>query len=374
MHGARAAVQKRLCEEAAEAGFDALVCLSPENVAYVSGVVVPSQSLMRWRHAAAVLCADGREAMVCVDMEETAVRESRPDLDLRTWAEFGGSAMGALAELLADLGVASGRIGTELSYLSVRDHEELAKLLPSSRLDAADVLLARCRRTKTAQELVLLERLSRIADLAIADSCRAVGAGCTEMDLAGALTRAVYGYGAQQFKLMIVASGPRSQLPNVGPTNRELGPGDICRIEIFPVIDGYHAGVCRTAVVGEPSRPAERVYHDLVECKWSVLSAMVPGASARHVYEAFRSRFERMGMTPIAFVGHGIGLDLHEPPYLASSDTSVLEPGLVMGVEPLVYRTGYGFGMQIKDMVAVEDHGSRVLSDRTNTDELLVID
>jgi len=372
--GTRADVQRRLSDAAADAGLDALVSMSPENVAYTSGVVVASQALMRWRHAASVLCPDGREAMVCVDMEETSVLAARPDLELRAWAEFGGSAMEVLALLLADMGLSSGRIGIELSYLSVQDHKQLRGLLPRARFVASDGIILGCRRIKTEAEFAVLEELARIADRAIADSCRAVSAGCTEMDIAGALTGAIYRYGAQQFKLMIVATGPRSQLPNAGPTERVLEPGDICRLEIFAVKDGYHAGVCRTAAVGSPSPEAQKVYRSLVACKQAVLEALLPGARTREVYEIFRSRFDALGMPPISFVGHGIGLDMHEPPYLARFDTGSLEPGLVLGVEPLVYRTGYGFGMQIKDMVALDEHGPRVLSDVTSTDDLLIID
>src|SRR5262249_4964100 len=154
------------------------------------------------------------------------------------------------AGLLSDLGLAQANVGTELGFLSVRDHAELTGLLPGARFGPADALLARCRRIKTAEEISKLRHLSRISDTAISTACGSVRAGCTELDLAADLTRSVYEQGAQQFKLMIVATGERSQLPNVGPSARVLKPGDVCRIEIFSVIDGYHAGVCRTAVVG----------------------------------------------------------------------------------------------------------------------------
>jgi Xaa-Pro dipeptidase len=357
----------------AAAGADALVCMSPENVTYTAGFVVPSQALMRWRHAATVIATDGRQAMVCVDMEETAVREALGDIELRVWREFGGSAMRAVADVLAGYGLVRGRVALERSFLPVADYEELASYLPGAAFCSGDQVLAECRRLKAPGELRLLERLSRIADSAIAASCEEVKAGSTEMDMAAALTRALYELGAEQFKLMIVATGERSQLPNVGPTKRPLQSGDVCRVEIFPVINGYHAGVCRTAVVGEPPPHAERVYQNLAECKQLVLAAARPGVEARQVYEVFRSKFDELGMPPISFVGHGIGLDLHEPPYLADFDNTVLAPGMVLGVEPLVYRTGHGFGMQIKDMVAIDDHGCRLLSDVTDTTTALRI-
>ncbi|WP_427015657.1 M24 family metallopeptidase [Pseudarthrobacter sp. P1] len=358
----------------AEKGLDALVCLSPENVAYTAGYVIPSQPLMRWRHAATVLHGDGRSAIVCIDMEETTVRRAEKDAEIRIWKEFVERPMVVLAELLTDWGLESARVGTELSYLSFADHAEIAALVPGLDFVAADALLTSARQIKTPDELALLERLARISDTAIKTSFESVRAGSTEMDIAAALTRSVYEQGAQQFKLMIVATGERSQLPNVGPTNRILLPGDVCRVEIFSVIDGYQAGVCRTAVVGEPPAEAERVYQNLVDCKHQVFEAIRPGASSREVYDVFRSKFDELGLPAISFVAHSIGTNLHEAPYFGPYSNEKVEAGMVLGMEPLVYRSGFGFGMQIKDMIVVEDSGTRLLSDVTDTDSLFRIE
>src|SRR5207253_1876279 len=139
------------------ANLDAIVSISPENFAYVIGFLSPTQPIMRWRHAMALVTADGATALVVVDMEANTIR-----------------------------------------------------------------------------------------DKAITDAYRSVHTGSSEMDLAAALTRGVYEQGTEYFKLMIVATGERSVFPNVGPTERILKRGDVCRIEIFPMIGGYHAGVCRT--------------------------------------------------------------------------------------------------------------------------------
>lgn len=367
-------VLTKLGKRLAENGLDALVCISPENFAYAAGFVIPSQTLMRWRHAAVVITPDGSEAIVCVDMEETTVRENCPDIDVRAWAEFTGDAMSTLAELLCDLGLRDGRIGIELNYLSAADHGRLRGHLPEVELVAADSLLAEARRIKTPSELKLLTRLSRISDQAIKTSLEAVRAGDSEMDIAAALTRSVYEQGAQSFKLMIVATGKRSELPNVGPSDRVLVPGDVCRVEIFSVIDGYQAGVCRTAVVGDPPPEAERIYRNLVECKHLVIDAIRPGASAQGIYMVYRSKFDELRLPPISFVGHSIGVNLHEAPYLGQHGDQSLEAGMVLGMEPLVYRTGHGFGMQIKDMLAVTESGYELLSDVTDTETLFAIE
>ena len=363
--------QRRAMEDA---GLDALVAVSPENFAHTCGFVVPSQPLMRWRHAICVVTRT-ETAIVCVDMEEATVRLAvGGDADIRVWGEFTDDPMGTLAALLGDLGAAAARIGIEYAYLPAGDHERLKGLLPEAALIAADDLFDRLRRIKTAEEVALLRRLARISDRAIAESFRAVSRGSTEMDIAAALTRSVYSQGAEQFKLMIVATGPRSELPNVGPSGRVLEAGDICRVEIFAMIGGYHAGVCRTASVGAPRPEAARIWANLVACKHLILDMIRPGAGARAVYDAFLAKFDALGLPPISFVGHGIGLHLHEEPYLGKHKDYVLEAGMVLGIEPLVYRTGLGFGLQLKDMVAVTGTGAELLSDVTETDELLVIE
>lgn len=354
-------------------GVDGIVCLSPENFAYASGFVVPSQPLMRWRHAAVVVPANGPPAYLTVDMEESTVAANTNGALVRSWGEFTESAMRVLAELLVDLRLDKAQIGVELDYLPAGDHEELRSYLPSASLVPIEKDLARLRQIKTSGEIELMRRLARLADESIGNALAQVHPGDTEMDIAAGLTRNIYSLGADDFKLMIVATGERSVYPNVGPTQRQLQNSDICRVEIFSVIDGYHAGVCRTARVAESPPHADEIWKNLVECKYLVLDMIKPGVSTRQVYEAFIEHLGKLNLPPISFVGHGIGLHLHEDPYLGVYSDEHLEAGMVLGIEPLVYDSGYGYGMQNKDIVLVTETGSELLSDVTNTDELITI-
>lgn len=375
----RQEIVSRLLDAMKPAQLDAVVTSSPENFAYLNGFVVPSQPLIRHRHAMSIVTADGKTALFAVDMEATTVRTRAPDMPVQIWAEFTDSAMARLAEQLTGLGLASATIGIEMDYLPAGDFAALSTLLPQVQWKPAEALLARLRQIKTKDEIALLRRLSRIADQAIADSLDAVQAGSSEMDIAAALTRGVYALGAEHFKLMIVATGERSQLPNVGPSERKLQERDVCRVEIFSVISGYQAGVCRTAVVKEAPDHAERIWAHLVTCKYMIMDMIKPGASAHAVYRAFLAKLAEMNLPPISFVGHGIGLFLHEEPYIGTNptigrnDDAILEAGMVLGIEPLCYRTGHGFGMQNKDMFLVTETGCELLSDYTNTDRLLVV-
>jgi len=369
----RKSIIEKLQLHMAASDVDAIVCLSPENFAYVSGFVVPSQPLMRWRHAAAVVPAKGQGAFLAVDMEESTVVANAPESEVRTWGEFTESAMRVLADLLVDLDLATARIGMEMDFIAAGDLAKLKSFIPKASFVPIENDLARLRELKTPDEIKLMRRLSRLADSTIKNALEGVGPGDTEMDISGGLTRNIYALGADDFKLMIVATGERSVFPNVGPTSRQLQSNDICRVEIFPVINGYHAGVCRTACVVEPPKHAKEIWKNLVECKYLVLDMIKPGASTKKIYETFIAHLGKLKLPPIAFVGHGIGLHLHEEPYVGMYSDVPLEAGMVLGIEPLVYNTGHGFGMQNKDIVLVTETGSELLSDVTNTDELITI-
>jgi Xaa-Pro aminopeptidase len=357
-----------------EAGLDAIVAISPENFAYVAGFLSPTQPLMRWRHAMALVTVGGGTALVSVDMEASTIRAKAPaGTEVAVWREFKFDAMAVLADMLRRHGLETARIGIEMDYLPAGDFASLRELLPRAGFVPAQRLLSRLREIKTPAEIDILRRLSRIADKAITDAYRAVGAGMTEMDIASALTRGVYAQGAEYFKLMIVATGERSVFPNVGPTDRVLKRGDVCRVEIFPMIAGYHAGVCRTAAIGAAPPQAERIWANLTACKHLLLDVIKPGASTKAIYEVYLKKLAELELPPISFVGHGIGLHLHEDPYLGPTEDQPLEAGMVLGVEPLIYETGFGFGMQNKDMFLVTQNGCEILSDYLDTDKLLIV-
>ena len=369
----RQKIVKQFSSTMEAAGYDAIVCLSPENFAYVAGFVVPSHPLMRWRHAAVVVKADGDGAYLSVDMEESTVKNNAGSIPVKSWGEFTDNAMQVLAEILNDLNLQRTRIGIEMDYLPASDYAMLQRHLPNATFLAAEHYLARLRQIKAPEEIALMRRLARISDQAIYDAFSNVCEGSSEMDIAAALTRSIYSQGATDFKLMIVATGERSVYPNVGPTSRLLKSHDICRVEIFSMINGYHAGVCRTARVRHSPDHADEIWKNLTECKYLVLDLIKPGASTRDIYEAFSQHLAKLNLPPIKFIGHGIGLHLHERPYLGIYDDMPLEAGMVLGIEPLVYNTGFGFGMQNKDIVLVTENGAQLLSDVTNTDDLITI-
>jgi Xaa-Pro aminopeptidase len=360
----------RLRERIVDLGIDAIIAISPENVTYVSGFVVPSQSLMRWRHAACIVTADGRISMVAIDMEATTVKAHAGIDDLRIYREFSDDPMIKLAEALKDLRLERSKVGIEMEFLPAKDFASLQDNLPSVQWLAADAIFNKARQVKTPDELALLRSLSKLTDNAIGTALRGAKAGMSETELAAKLLSSLFAGGAESYKLMIIASGERSQFPNVGPTDRKLQHGDIIRMEIFGQKRGYLTGVCRTAVVGDATAEQYKIWANLIECKYLVMDLIKPGASCPEVYRKFLQKFSALGFEPISFVAHGIGLHLHEEPYMGRYGNEIVEAGMVGAFEPLVYIPGR-FGMQNKDMFCVTENGCELLSDVTPTDSLL---
>ena len=363
-------IVSRLTQRTRDRGLDAIIAFSPENVTYVSGFVVPSQSLMRWRHAVCIVTADGRISMVAIDMEANTVRAHAGIDDLRVYREFTEDPMDKLAEVLKDLKLDGGRIGIEVEFLPAKDFATLQKNLPVVQWIPGDAIFNKARQIKTAKELGLLRSLSKLTDKAIGDTLRQAKVGMSEMALAGLLLSALFAGGAENYKLMIIASGERSQFPNVGPTDRKLKSGDLIRMEIFGQKHGYLTGVCRTAVVGQPTAEQEKIWANLIECKYLVMDLIKPGARCKEIYRTFLKKFSELGLEPISFVAHGIGLHLHEEPYMGRYGDEIVEAGMVGAFEPLVYIPGR-FGLQNKDMFCVTEAGCELLSDYTPTDTLL---
>jgi len=360
-------ILKKIAAIAAENGLDAIIATSPENFAYLAGFVVPSHHVLRWRHSMLIVKPDETVSAFTVDMEASTVSGRLPGVPLKSWGEFTDSSMVVFAEQLRELSLIQGRVGIETDYLPARDLKILKRELPKIEFVGAQDLFNKARMIKTGRELDLLHRLSRISDQSIKDALAAADTGTSEMQLAANLTSGIYSRGAEDFKFMIIATGARSQLPNVGPSERILASGDVCRVEIFSILDGYHAGVCRSAYVGAPPDHAERIWALLSDATQMLLEIIRPGASTHNIYDAYSKMIAPLDMPPIAFVGHGIGLHLHEDPYLGAQNDCALEAGMVLGIEPLIYRTGYGFGLQNKDMVVVNENGCSLLSDATAT-------
>jgi Xaa-Pro aminopeptidase len=183
----------------------------------------------------------------------------------------------------------------------------------------------------------------------------------TERELGSMITERYGAAGGDQLTMLVVGSGPRSSHPNAPPTNRVLEDGDLVRFDVIGTKGGYYSDVARTAVVGEPSERAAEIYKLLDEVHARALDAVRPGAKTNDVYRIYEEAMEQAGLPAYHFVGHGLGLTLHEEPFVDHRSSTPLAEGMVLCIEPLTFVEGE-FGIQIEDEVIVTGDGCQPIT------------
>ncbi len=255
--------------------------------------------------------------------------------------------------------VGAGAVAAEAAVMSHADWLSLGSELDLVAIDGAVESL---RRTKDDAEIARIAAAANIASQALSEVGAMMVPGVTERDLRDELEYRMRRLGADGPSYeTIVASGPEhAALPHARPTHRSFVEGDLIVIDVGALLDGYHSDMTRTYVVGDAS-PAQLEWFALVKASQAAgLAAVRPGASASDIDAACRSVFNDAGVGDL-FVhgtGHGVGLDIHEDPFIGRAGRGELGVGDVVTVEPGLYRVGSG-GIRIEDLVEVIDGGHR---------------
>jgi Xaa-Pro aminopeptidase len=266
-----------------------------------------------------------------------------------------------------DLLPASGRVGLSDRIWGVHVLE-LQAAAPGLIWTSASAILARLRARKDPDELEALRRAGAAADATFDDIRSLPFAGRAERDIAADLRRLLVEHGHDAADFAIVASGPNAASPHHDPGDRSIGPGDAVVLDFGGSVDGYFSDTTRTVIVGEPPDGFEDVFALVHGGQEAAVQVVRPGVAIQEVDRAAR-RVIRDGGFGDRFIhrtGHGIGLEVHEPPYAVEGDATVLEQGMTFSVEPGIYLEGR-FGVRIEDIVAVTRDGVERLnrSDRS---------
>ena len=354
-------VLAKVREAMEERGLEALVPMSPENLAYASGAAPPSQKTVRSRLAAAILPSSGPTEVVTVALEAPLVRsQSRLD-DVTAYEEFVDHPVEVIAASLRDRGLGESRIGVETGYLSHADYGLLRSSLPGAELAPVDELWEDMRLVKTGAEIERIRTIGQAAQRITEECVGLIGPGSSERELGNLITERYYGAGGDALTMLVVGSGERSAHLNAPPTERELQDGDVVRTDVIGTAAHYYSDVARTAVVGEPSAEQLKVYELLVDVHERCLDALRPGALTGDVYGLYHDAMEAAGLPPYHFVGHGLGVTLHEEPFINALKSIPLEEGMVLCIEPLTSVEGR-FGMQVEDEVLITSDGYEPLT------------
>jgi Xaa-Pro dipeptidase len=278
--------------------------------------------------------------------------------DPATW----GSVFAAAAQALGGL---RGRLGVEVRTLRVLELRYLEQAAPGAVFETQDGLLSALRVIKDSGEIEKMQRAVDIAEQALLAFLPAVKIGVSELELAAELTLQLLRAGSSPGVAFppIVASGPNSANPHATPTGRGLQAGDTLVVDWGAACQGYISDLTRTFAVGEPDPEFVHIAQIVAQANQAGCAAAVPGAPAGGVDVATRAVITEAGYGQyfLTRTGHGIGMDVHEDPYMFAQNATLLMPGMTFTVEPGIYIPGRG-GVRIEDNVVITATGCRVLS------------
>jgi Xaa-Pro aminopeptidase len=248
----------------------------------------------------------------------------------------------------------------------------LQRALPDVAFSSASPVMGRLRSVKDEHELGALGRAGRAADETFRQVITMPFQGRAEEDVAHDLAELLVRNGHARADFTIVASGPNAASPHHEPGGRTILPHDAVVMDFGGELGGYFSDTTRTVVVAEAPDGFEQAYAVVQEAQAAAVEAVRPGREAQEIDRAARTIIEAAGYGErfIHRTGHGIGLELHEPPYMVEGDRTVLEPGMTFSVEPGIYLEGR-FGVRIEDIVAVTADGVERLN--RSTRELQIV-
>lgn len=358
----------RAAELAAGRGIDGLIFGTGPDLEYLIGSRVSSHERLTALvvPAAGSGGADGAAPTLILPAVERGdlAASAVPDLDVDVvlWADGDGP-----HELAARaLGMTAGRgepvLGVGASLTA--DH-----LLPILELTGARPLLA----GETLRELFMRKDEPEIGQLreagAAIDRVHArvpamLRPGRTERDIAGEISAAILDEGHSAVDFVIVGSGPNGANPHHDFSDRELRDGDVVVVDIGGTWGvGYHSDCTRTYVVGKPREEVTRAWEVLRRAQEAAAAAVRPGVTAASIDATARAIIADAGYGDLFIhrTGHGIGLSLHEEPFIMEGNDLVLEPGMAFSIEPGIYVEG-DFGLRLEDIMVVTDDGGEALN------------
>lgn len=271
----------------------------------------------------------------------------------------------ASRELVGELAARlTGRAGFDDAHVSVKAHASLSSKAPEGiELVAAGGLVEQLRAIKDDGELRAIRAATRIADSAYERLAADGLVGRTEREVARWITRFLEDNGADEVSFPpIVAAGAHGALPHASPREVEVPAGVLVVIDLGARLDGYCSDCTRTFATGPLDERAVEAYEAVRAAQAAALDDVRAGAVCKEVDAAARAAVkERLGVGFDHGLGHGVGLEVHEGPRLASTTEGALEAGNVVTVEPGVYLPGE-FGIRIEDLVVVTEGGCEAMT------------
>lgn len=357
MHGVKER-RTRLLENASQAGCDAVAAFEPENVFYLTGF---------WGEAIAV-CTDSGTKLIAPRLEFSRAEQSSVDCEVVP-TERGSEFLSTFVS----------QIKGKKACADVQDYgtiEQVHRLGADMAVNTEPFF--QTRRIKDDAEIKVITKAAHILDRLYKICADVIKVGMSERDLQAKLIYEAMKMGANPpsykstLNPLIIAGGPNGALPHAEVTGRKFCKKDMIVIDLTLRHRGYIADATRTFALGKPTEEMRRVYEIVRESQKAGLDVARAGVTTGQVDEACRDVIRGQGFEKqfIHSTGHGIGLDVHEPPWLRPNSDEVLKERMAVTVEPGIYLAGK-FGVRIEDSIIVTAGKPKVLNRYTK--ELVVL-
>lgn len=348
--------QNRLSAAAQAAGLHAIVLNPGPSLAYFTGLSFHLSE----RPVLVALIPGLPPTIVLPELETAKVEYSSYPLQAFPYGEDPSTWSQVIAQALKFLDGEGTKVGVEPRGLRFLELRLLQSALPKVDFTDAEQTVASFRRIKHQNEIASMQKAADIAQDALRSTLPLIKAGVTEAEIAAELFMQLVHHGSSPVNPFspIVSGGPNSANPHATPSNRPLSPGDLLVIDYGAFIDGYFSDITRTFAI-ETSEPELQQIASLVQqANQAARSAVKPGITAHSVDHAARSLIESSGYGRYFThrTGHGLGMEVHEEPYIRTGNPLLLEAGMTFTIEPGIYLPGRN-GVRIEDNVLVTPTG-----------------
>lgn len=350
----------RLQARMAAAGIDLTVLVPGTNLRYLSGIGFST----KLRLMVVLVPKTGAPQLVLPTMEAPrAVAVCQFACDVHPWDD-GDGPQAALGRAVAALGAPIRSIAVEHTTMRVFELRAVEAACPQATTTNADVHLAALRMQKASDERDAMQRAIAVAESTLAETIADIRIGMTELEVAADWERRIRAAGSVPSFDLAVGSGPNGASPHHTNGERRLQSGDLVVIDGGAIVDGYVSDITRTIGIGAVSERARTVYATVLAANEAGrAAAALPGATGDSVDRAARAVIDAAGFGPyfIHRTGHGLGIDIHEPPFMVAGATDPILDGMTFTVEPGIYLPGE-CGVRIEDMLIKTADGAATMT------------
>ncbi|MBQ4512888.1 MAG: aminopeptidase P family protein [Anaerolineaceae bacterium] len=343
-------------------GYDAAVLIPSPNMNWLTG----QAKILMERPTAIIFCPGKKAALIIAGFEVDAAPEMDIPVEVFPFTDNPAEWGGAFRKAGEYLGLAGKKIAVEPIHFRFLEYQFIKEAIPGCQICGAQQLFSELRLRKSDEELEYMRKAAIIAQDALEETLKLAKPGVTERELGSELVAQMLRRGSDP-KLPfdpIVGSGPNSANPHAEVSDRQLERGDFLLFDWGARYKGYCSDITRTFVIGEASDKQIEIYNTVLAANRAALAAVRPGVSAGSIDDAGRAVINSKGYGNFFThrIGHGLGLEEHEEPYMFAGNPVILEQGMCFSDEPGIYIPDWG-GVRIEDDITVTADAGRSISD-----------